>query len=489
MVALCFGGTQGACVAERLTERLIIREGPLLNYGRMSAYLGAVALPDKRVVVVGGSDQEFPFKPLTGTKAIEILSADQSKWELTSIDVPYELAGRAFLLEDQRLLVFSSGFQFDADSDDAEGKPIDNDDTFTSAPVAAALIDLAKQSVEPIYRPKRNGVEQPPIRGAGPVLLQRAFDTTIQLRDKRIVRIGGFMRYQEPAPTVSCEAQRCRYCERDGACSIYDATNMIDPACEAATDCPQRRNRRRTVIMDDIEVYSPPTPGNPLGVVRTLKMKEGRSAVAAVQLEDSRLFITGGWGPQGEGANEAYATTYFLDTNTLILTEGPRMTIPREDHAMALLQDGRVLITGGTGADLLTVNSTEIFDPKTGQFINGSVMTESREDHIPIRLGPWVVKVGGEVSERADQIRNTAEAFSFETGQHVSAFLLFSRRTLEDGKGQDGYAGITDGAAVNLDPNTLVIFGGQQGLQEESGDYISAGFGSRRTLLISMPPQ
>lgn len=476
--------SQGACVAERLTERLSIIEGPTLNFGRMSASLGAVVLPDKRVVVVGGSPTEYPFRPLVGKQAIEILRADWSKWDLADIDLPYPIAGEVYLLRDGRLLAFSSGFQFHAASNDVEGKPIGDDPDYHSWPVSAVLIDLDKKTVFPYYRPKNNEPGQPPLRGDAPALMQRAFERSLQLADGRILRIGAYMRYQDPAPEKRCVEGYCRYCYGEN-CGPFDNSN--DYACSEETvakDCPQKWGNRKTVLSDVIEVFSPPSPVHPYGDLKFLRMKEGRSSTSAIQLQDGRVFITGGWGPDGEGTNQAYATTYFLDPNTLQLTEGPRMISPREDHAMALLDDGRVLITGGTDHSERSVNTTEIFDPKNNQVVHGDEMTLSREDHVPVNLGPWTIFVGGEVNDRADQIRNSAEAFSRNTGRYVSAFLLYSR--LATGDKTDGFAGITDAAIVELGPNRVIIFGGQQGLQDAAGEYISAGIGSIRSLMVSI---
>lgn len=486
IVTLMVWMSQGACVAERLTERLSIIEGPTLNFGRMSASLGAVALPDKRVVVVGGSPTETPFRPLVGKQAIEILRADWSKWDLADIDVPYPIAGRVYLLRDGRLLAFSSGFQFHAASDDPEGKPIAGDPDYHSWPVSAVLIDLEKKTVFPYYRPKNNEPGQPPLRGDAPALMQRAFDRSLQIEDGRILRIGAYMRYQDPAPQKRCVQGYCRYCIGE-TCGPFDKTNNY--ACSEETvqkDCPQKWGNRKTIVSEVIEVFSPPSPVHPNGSLSYLRMKEGRSSAAAIQLQDGRVFLSGGWGPDGEGSNQAYATTYFLDPKTLELTDGPRMITPREDHAMALLDDGRVLISGGTDHNERSVNTTEIFDPKNNQFVHGDAMTLSREDHVPVNLGPWTIFLGGEVNDRADQIRNSAEAFSRTTGRYVSAFLLFSRLAVGDQK--DGFAGITDSAVLELGPNRVLIFGGQQGLQDATGEYISAGIGSIRSLMVSFQP-
>lgn len=51
-----------------------------------------------------------------------------------------------------------------------------------------------------------------------------------------------------------------------------------------------------------------------------------------------------------------------------------RMLTPRYRHSSVLLQDGRVFIVGGQDKDNHILNTTEIFDPKTGKSIKGPVM-------------------------------------------------------------------------------------------------------------------
>lgn len=56
------------------------------------------------------------------------------------------------------------------------------------------------------------------------------------------------------------------------------------------------------------------------------------------------------------------------------------MSTPRAHHAATLLQDGRVLITGGTSG-LNEFNTAEIFDPKTNKFHRISNMNEKHAWH------------------------------------------------------------------------------------------------------------
>jgi hypothetical protein len=74
------------------------------------------------------------------------------------------------------------------------------------------------------------------------------------------------------------------------------------------------------------------------------------------------------------------------------------MTTGRAYHTATLLEDGRVLLTGGDLRDMIEVPaSAELYDPATGAFVaTGSMATKHRMDHTAIRLADGrVLLVGG----------------------------------------------------------------------------------------------
>jgi len=70
------------------------------------------------------------------------------------------------------------------------------------------------------------------------------------------------------------------------------------------------------------------------------------------------------------------------------------MAVVRSNHAATLLNDGRVLITGGQtgGGD---TSEAEIYDPATGIFSSTGSMTTARDGHTATLLQNGLVLITG----------------------------------------------------------------------------------------------
>ena len=101
-------------------------------------------------------------------------------------------------------------------------------------------------------------------------------------------------------------------------------------------------------------------------------------------LQDGRVLLVGGNG----------AEIYDPATNTWRLTE-QRLSAPRFKHTATLLTNGRVLIAGGTAGDAQGLATAELFDPETGTWSATGNMSAARVLHSATLLPNGLVLVAG----------------------------------------------------------------------------------------------
>jgi hypothetical protein len=99
----------------------------------------------------------------------------------------------------------------------------------------------------------------------------------------------------------------------------------------------------------------------------TGSMSIPRGSSVATLLPDGRVLDTGGWGYSvdypGYSTPVAGAELYDPRLGTWMPTAA--MSTPRSQHAVALLRDGRVLVSGGMRASSILA-SAEIYNPALG---------------------------------------------------------------------------------------------------------------------------
>jgi Kelch motif protein len=143
----------------------------------------------------------------------------------------------------------------------------------------------------------------------------------------------------------------------------------------------------------------------------TKPMVEARhGGYTATRLDDGRVLFAGGVGAPpypGNRYGPSLASTELFDPATNSFAASGALATPRLGPVAVLLSDGRVLVAGGTtqvpdptpGISAFgeeTLNSTELFDPRTGRFTAGASMYEHRAEFRAVRLVDGrILAVGG----------------------------------------------------------------------------------------------
>jgi len=129
----------------------------------------------------------------------------------------------------------------------------------------------------------------------------------------------------------------------------------------------------------------------------------------ATLLDDGRVLVTGG----STYVNApAYSASEIYDETKGTFTAGPNMAVPRTGHTATLLLDGKVLVAGGyrnDPAQYTYLSSVELFDPATNTFSAGPALPAVRGDHAAVRTKSGRVALVGGRSANATLYNNGVE--------------------------------------------------------------------------------
>jgi 6-phosphogluconolactonase (cycloisomerase 2 family) len=191
----------------------------------------------------------------------------------------------------------------------------------------------------------------------------------------------------------------------------------------------------------------------------------GRDHHTATLLQDGRVLVTGGRTDIVDGTHQFTNTCEIYDpaTETWSFTgsfQGP----PRYVHQAVLLDDGRVLVAGGTVARTVEPNEAfhtevcEIFDPVTETWSTTGSFSGPRTSFKAVRLqNGKVLAVGGVANPIGIPFLDTCELYDPETGEWSPTGSLHQTIT---------------GNTLSLLPNGKVLSVG--GSTSESVGFISA---------------
>ncbi len=103
------------------------------------------------------------------------------------------------------------------------------------------------------------------------------------------------------------------------------------------------------------------------------KREETRILHTATLLKDGRVLIVGGL--RGGGDDGLVGRNVIYDPSSRDVSEADNLQFDRINHKAVLLQDGRVLIVGGTAGRGPFVQTAEMYDPETNAFSPAGVST------------------------------------------------------------------------------------------------------------------
>jgi hypothetical protein len=199
--------------------------------------------------------------------------------------------------------------------------------------------------------------------------------------------------------------------------------------------------------LSSAEIYNEKTQA----FIATGSMSEGRVGQQATLLANGKVLITGG---DGAETNHPVASAELYDPNNGVFSPTGNMTIARVGHAAVLLSSGLVLVAGGQDSTFTNTNTAELFDPATGTFSPTGNMKEAHVGHTATLLddGKVLVAGGNILSPTAELYDPATSAFSLTSNmsiarQFATATLLDDGRVLIAGGGS--VVGTCGGCSVN----------------------------------------
>jgi hypothetical protein len=187
-------------------------------------------------------------------------------------------------------------------------------------------------------------------------------------------------------------------------------------------------------------------------------MHDARVDFTMTLLQNGKVLITGGF---NDGGYVASAEIFDPSANTFTLTS--HMISPRGEHTATVLANGKVLIAGGNSNPTTSLASAEIYDPVAGTFTSSThTMNTVRQIHHADLLPNGKVLINGgsdantalasaEIYDPAGDTFTLTGSMTTARSNHGSALLYTGKLLVAGGVGSNGLRTAT---AELYDPST-----------------------------------
>lgn len=211
----------------------------------------------------------------------------------------------------------------------------------------------------------------------------------------------------------------------------------------------------------------------------TGSMNVARTYHTASVLSSGKVLIAGGASTTLPSASDALNTAEIYDPTAKTFTLTGNMQSARVYHTATVLNDGKVLITGGANSTNDPSNTAELFDPTTETFtLVSNNMNSNRKLHTATLLQNGNVLIAGGINSSASSISNTTEIYDSTAGtftltgntnsvrkQHAST-LLNSGKVLITG-GSDGSNGLNTAEIYDSTTGTFTLTGNMNSVRAD----------------------
>lgn len=191
-------------------------------------------------------------------------------------------------------------------------------------------------------------------------------------------------------------------------------------------------------------------------------MSVPRADFAAVALNGADILLIGG--QTSPTTDTATVDLFQWPSDTLNPNPPPSMKTPRNGHSATLLQNGKVLVVGGTSEpNGPAMASAEIYDPASRTWTDAAPMAQPRAHHVAVPLNDGRVLVVGGDGGPGQPDPAGSEIYDPGTNSWTSITALFGPRAtgpiavqLPDGRVviDDGLRQVVPGGVELYDPAT-----------------------------------